>query len=253
MQEAASAPQYLDWSFWAVVVAAVAVALSQLPPIHLLLKKAKLDFELYSRIHITHKVGNPNLQLHLIINNVGGRLIKVKGLSVYIKRDGQDIGNFPAQNYLQKPSDIDQVLFTRFSLKPKEEWPHSVNFLNYFNRADEKKYRSLESELRANIFKKRGQLKNKDQVVEADNQYVEPLLEFFKAKFKWHSGEYLMHVCLDAEPKGASVRRSYRFTLFESDSEDLVKYKDDYKYGAGIFYDSRDHIGAIVPITEDKG
>ena len=61
-----------------------------------------------------------------------------------------------------------------------------------------------------------------------------------------------MQVGVDAEPKRASVRRSYRFTLFESDSEDLAKYKDDYKYGAGIFFDSRDHIGAIVQITEDK-
>ncbi len=36
-------PLYLDWSFWAVVVAAVAVALSQLPPIHILIKKAGLE------------------------------------------------------------------------------------------------------------------------------------------------------------------------------------------------------------------
>lgn len=252
MQEAASVPQYLDWPFWAVVVAAVAVVLSQIPPIHLLLKKAKLDFELYSRIAVTHKVGNPNLQFHLIISNVGGRLVKVKGLSVSIKRDGQDIGNFPAQNYLQEPSDTNTVLFTRFSLKPKEEWAHIVNFLNFFNRADEKKYRSSETELRANILNKRDQLENKDQVVEADNQYVEPFLEFFNAKFKWHPGEYAMQVCADAEPKGASVGRSYRFTLFESDSEELAKQKDDYKYGGGIFFDSVRHTGVIVPITEDK-
>lgn len=70
MSEPASVPLYLNWSFWAVVVALCAVVLSQIPPIHLLLKKAKLDLELYSRIHLTHKVGNPNLQLHLIISNI---------------------------------------------------------------------------------------------------------------------------------------------------------------------------------------
>ena len=183
MQETASAPQFLDWSLWAVVVAAVAVVLSPIPPIHLLLKRAKLDFELYSRIHITHKVGNPNIQLHLLISNVGGRLIKVKGISISLKRDGQDIGSFPAQNYQQVPSNTNTVLFTRFLLKPKEEWAHFVNFLDYFNRADEKKYRSFESELRANISSKSGQSQNKVQGVEADIQYVEPLLEFFKATF----------------------------------------------------------------------
>jgi len=67
--EEVTTPLYLNWSFWAVVFAAIAIALSQLPPIRLWFKKAKLEIELYSKIAITHKVGNPNLQLHLIINN----------------------------------------------------------------------------------------------------------------------------------------------------------------------------------------
>jgi hypothetical protein len=48
----------MDWSFWAVVVAAIAIVFSQLPPIHYLIKKVKIDLELYSKISITHKVGN---------------------------------------------------------------------------------------------------------------------------------------------------------------------------------------------------
>ena len=45
--ETITTPIYLDWSFWAVIVAIAAVVLSQIPPIHVLLKKAKLDLELY--------------------------------------------------------------------------------------------------------------------------------------------------------------------------------------------------------------
>ena len=75
MQETASIPIFSDWSFWAVIVAATAIVLSQIPPIHLLLKKAKIDLELHSRIVITHKVGNPNIVLPLIISNVGGRFV----------------------------------------------------------------------------------------------------------------------------------------------------------------------------------
>ena len=48
------APFYLDWTFWAVVVSFVAVILSQLPPVHLLLKPKRLDVEVHSRIQITH-------------------------------------------------------------------------------------------------------------------------------------------------------------------------------------------------------
>ena len=88
--------------------------------------------------------------------------------------------------------------------------------------------------------------------MEGDSQFYEPFFEFFDAKFNWHPGEYVMQVWVDTEPKEASVRKSYRFTLFESDSEDLVEYKDHYKYGDGIYYMLPDHIGVPVPITEDK-
>ena len=77
-----AAPLYMDWSFWAVVIAFAALVLSQLPPIHVMLKRAKLDLELYSKISITHKLGNPNLQLHLILSNIGGRRVSVTDIKV---------------------------------------------------------------------------------------------------------------------------------------------------------------------------
>ena len=49
---------------------------------------------------------------------------------------------------------------------------------------------------------------------------------------------------------GAKVVKIYRFTLFESDSEELSKFKDDYKYGDGIYWLSDKHPGVIVKIGE---
>jgi len=128
MQQVANIPLYMDWSFWAVVVAAIALVLSQLPPIHQLLRRAKIDVEPYSRIHISHKVGNPNVSLHLILTNLGGRSIRVKGITLRVTREGKEVSVLSAQNYYQNPSDKSTVLFTSFSLKPKDEWAHIVNF-----------------------------------------------------------------------------------------------------------------------------
>jgi hypothetical protein len=251
VQEVASVPLYLDWSFWAVIVAALAIILSQISPIHLLLKKSKLDLELYSRIYITHKVGNPNLQLHFILNNIGGRSIKIRGVKAEIKRDGEHITTLSSQNYLQNPTDTNSVLFTIFTLKPKDEWAHIVNFLNDFSRTDEKKYRNAESNLKANIWYKKKQLEDKDQLVTADDDLITPFMDFFDRMFIWTPGEYELYVRVDAEPERANIEKKYRFTLFESDSNDLTKYKDDYKYGAGIFFNSREHTGIIVNLIED--
>ena len=156
--EHTATPLYLDWSFWAVVVAALAIALSQLPPVLSWFKRAKLEIEPYSKIAITHKVGNPNLQLHLIINNTGGRKIRVKDIRLRIKRDGIEVATLPAQNYLQNQSDKNTLLFTAFSLKPGEEWGHLTNFLNFFNREDENLFRSLEKEMLSDFHVKRDAL-----------------------------------------------------------------------------------------------
>ncbi len=104
MPEAVNIPFYLNWSFWTAVAAALALILSQLPPIHMLLRRAKLEMELYSRIHVTHKVGNPNVSFHMVLSNVGGRTIKIKGITSTIKRDGKLVVTLPAQNYFQNPN-----------------------------------------------------------------------------------------------------------------------------------------------------
>ncbi len=184
MQQA-GVPLYLDWSFWAVVLAAIAVILSQLPPIHQLVRPGKLSMELYSRIHITHKIGNPNVSLHVILTNTGGRSVRVKGITLRLGRDGKDVAVLPAQNYLQEPNDKTTVLFTSFFVKPKEEWAHIVNFLNYFSRADEKKYRAAELALKTNILEKRQLPQNKDRLVEADSGHVRAFDEMFDEKFVW--------------------------------------------------------------------
>jgi len=244
-------PLYLNWAFWAVVIAALAILLSQLPPIHMLLKRAKLDMEIYSLIHITHRVGKPNLQLHLILSNIGGKAVKIKGISATIKRNGKQIAILPAQNYLQNPNDDTTTrLFTSLSLKPKEEWTRIANFFNYFSRNEEKEYRSAKLNLKENIFEKRKLLQDKDELVEADSKYLPPFMKMFNDKFLWNADEYEIQVSVKAKPEKANIQKNYRFTLFESDEEELSKYKDDFKYGAGIFYDSENHLGIIVQITE---
>ncbi len=134
-------PFYLDWKFWSAAVAFLALVLSQLSPLHILFRRAKLDAEAYSQMHITHKVGNPNAQLHLILSNAGGRDLRIRAFELQFKQGSEDMFVLPAKNYLQLPGDRDAVLLTPFKLKPGEEWAHIVNFLNFFSRQDDKQYR----------------------------------------------------------------------------------------------------------------
>jgi hypothetical protein len=167
-----------------------------------------------------------------------------------MKRDGKDVAVLPAQSYFQNPSDKSTVLFTSFSLKPNEEWVHVVNFLNFFSRDDDKKFRSAESKLREAILEKRKTLEEKDQLVEAEGSFVAPFLEMFNQKFIWQPGEYAIAISVLASHKNANIQKNYRLTLFESDSAELTKVKDDYKFGDGINWDSGKHPGVFVQILE---
>ena len=237
MEEILTNPFYLDWSFWAMIVALLAVVLSQIPPIRLLLKRSKIDFEVYSKINITHKVGNPNLQLHLIISNIGGRKIKIKGITAKIIRDTNLVAALPAQNYLQNSNDTISVLFTTFPLNPSDEWGHIVTLFNYNDRDEEHEYRKMEWDLKANINEKALQGAGEPKKhIEADPEYVSPFVQFFENRFVWKSGEYELLISIQTDQSHADIEKAYRFTLFESHEEELRTITHEYKYGIGIYW-----------------
>jgi hypothetical protein len=249
MTEVAQVPFYMDWTFWAVVVSIAALVLSQLPPIHILLRRARLEVEAYSKIHLTHKVGNPNAQLHLIISNSGGREVRVKAVLLHFQRGDEDRFTLPAQNYLPAPDSKGNVLLTSFRLKPRDEWAHIVNFLQVFSRQEEKEYRAMESDIRNDIFSKREHV-DENTIVEAEATHVQPFTAFFDRKFRWLPGEYELTLQIVTKPERAGLTKKYRVTIFESDSTELRDYTNDYKYGAGIFYEDARHVGIIVPLVE---
>lgn len=243
-------PLYLDWSFWTALVAGLALILSQLPPLYELLRPGKLSLEVYSRILIQHKVGNPNLQLHIMLTNTGGRRVSVKQITVILRQNQRDISVLPAQTYLLAPNDKGDVLLTSFSIDPKREWAHFVKFFKYFDRAVEKKYRAAELAHRTEVIEKRKLPENKDIAVEVDSRLVKPFEEMFDELFIWQPGEYEVQVTVESAAKKALARRKYRFTLFESDSTNLSAVKNAFKFGDGISWDSGDHPGVVVQIVE---
>lgn len=237
--QVAQIPFHLDWKFWlaafSLTASVVAIVLSQLPPLRILLRRTKLDLEVYSRMALAHTLGNPTSQMHLIIRNAGGRDVRVKSIELSFLRDSKDRFTLPAQNYFQSPNDSNGLLLTSFALKPNEEWGHIVNFFMLFSRTEEKERRQLEANLRNDIIQKRNALADQNVNVPADEVSVHPLVRFFKEHFRWEPGEYELTVEVQAEPASASVSKKYHITVFESDSKELEDFCDDYKYGFGVF------------------
>ena len=251
MDPATAAPFYENWSFWSCVVAAIALVLSQLPPVWQLLRPAKLVLEVHGRMLVTHKVGNPNLGLYLSIRNQGGRQARIRSIAMSVVREGQAPFNMSGITYFVEPRDTQAVLLVPFTIRPREDWGHMVNFLSlWLSRAEEQRYRQLGSNLRTDIFAKLPLRADPDQLVEADERNVTPILAWFNQKFQWLQGEYQLSLSVLAQPARASVSKRLRFTLFESDSTELRGFADDFKYGAGIYFDVPKHEPIAVPVAE---
>jgi len=248
------APVYFDWQFWSAVLALLALALSQLPPVHLWFRPRRLDVEVHSRLQVTHKVGNPNVGMYVGIRNTGGRELRIRATSLVVSREGTSLGTLPAQNYFETPSSQSSVLFVPFSLKPGETWAHGANFLQLFDRATEKQYRESESALGSDIRRKLAARAEGDkQAVEAEPHLVKPFLDLFERLFVWLPGEYVVELKVDAEPGATSFSKKYRFTLYESDSQELKSQIEDYPYGGGLSYNVDRHAGAFVPLVQHGG
>lgn len=247
-------PIYQDWQFWSAIVAFLALALSQLPPVHLWFRPRRLEVEVHSRLQVTHKVGNPYVCMCMIVRNTGGRELQILSMKLAVARDGTPLGTFHAQNYFESPSSQSSVLFVPFSLKPGETWAHGTSFLQSFDRATEKLYRESESALSADVRRKIAtRPKDCQEAVRVEAELVKPFLNLFDRLFVWLLGEYVIELIIGTTPGSASSGRPYRFTLYESESTELRSHTDDYAFGGGLTYNVDRHVGVFVPLSQHVG
>jgi len=127
-------------------------------------------------------------------------------------------------------------LFTPFRLKPKEEWSHNVSFFKFAPREDRQAFSALAKGLKDNITTKRATLPEKSPDVEGDPGVVQPILGMFDANFFWRAGEYQIELHVETDSAKANTKRFFRFTLFESDSDQLKAHRDQLKFGNGVYF-----------------
>ncbi len=248
-----SIPFYWNWTFWSMVVAFMAIVLSQLPPIKSWFKKAKLDLDVYENISVAHKVGNPNLTLHVIISNIGGRRVRVKNINVSLEKNGGQLITLPAKSYLQDQSDDKQMLFTGFSLLPNEEWGEIIRCYRTFNRNEEETLDRIIREMKEDYYTQTSDLVEPYPLIIHNNSLTRRAIDFFNSKFVWEVGEYIMSINVETMDKVADISKKFRFTIYESQRDDLREVTNKYEIGADLWCltngENTKHIS--LPISED--
>jgi hypothetical protein len=203
---------------------------------------------------VSHKVGNANINMFLMIRNTGGRELRVEKMQIALARDGKSVCTLPVQSYFKDLDSKSAVLFVPFSLKPDEAWSHTANFFNQWDRATDKAFRRDESAMREDIQKKIAERAPDDkQAVLADQQILAGFLTLFERMFIWIPGEYVVTLSVSTDGAECTLSRQYRFTLYESDTADMRAQTEDYKFGGGIAYTLEKHSPVWVPILPQGG
>lgn len=246
-------PFYTDLKFWSFIISILALLLSQQSFFKNLFRGARISVEPYDQMYLTHGFGCPNVQVHLLATNIGGRKVRVKGISLAILKSNGESFAVRSISYFQKQGDPNAILLTPFSLLPGDEWSHVIQFFSPMQRQEDKVIRQATSALRADIsakISKRGEDEPKT-LVYADPALVEPFIRCFERHFKWHPDEYSMTISMDTEPPNAFANRQFRFVLFEADTHDMKVIVDKYASGEGVYYTQPETVrGVFVPIQK---
>lgn len=248
--QSSHSPWYLDWAMWAFIVALVAFVCSQIPPLRIAFKKRRLEINVHSRISLNHTVGNPIIDILVGLRNVGGRKLHVKNLTFHLSRDNKALPDLPAKSFFETGTATNSVIFIPFTLKPEEQWTHSVSFYNELERQDERSHRENMAALLAEVRRMcAARLPGDTAPVSAESRFIKPVIDMEERLFSWFPGDYVCELEVLVEPGDISFKSKYRFTVFDPESEILKARRADYNQGATLLFNVDESKPISLPIT----
>lgn len=233
-------------AFWTVLVAAVAIALSQIPPIRELVRGADLSIVVPDQFMLWHYLGNVRANIFVDIRNKGGRIAYVNRIDCRIKDEGgATVCEIPAVTYYsrQPSSQADRPTpeypVGLIIIKPGDHWSETVHCHKPWNDAEEERTSEIILDIRNDIETKL-KVAEKVPLVEAEDELVQKAIDFFKNKFPLRRGTYHFLIAALSESGRPMCVRGFRFTLFEAHIRALRSHTEGYKYGAGIYFPIQD-------------
>ncbi|MFZ6648472.1 hypothetical protein ACO0LO_22300 [Undibacterium sp. TJN25] len=233
----------LDWTFWQSAFALVAIIVSVGPYIVSLFKKGLLVAEVYERISVTHVLGNPNVNLHIAVRNIGGKPIRIRSMTLSIVLPDQNTMVLGMKTYARQNNP--QLIFSSQVLKPGEEEFYNFTFFNVFSRHEDIQYRELTNDFIADLREKRSHEPDMQKLVHVSNELLVRAETIMNRHFRWMGGDNHCTLNIETEATGAKkkfrfgsssllVTSKFRFLLMESDIALLKSYNKEFSHGLGI-------------------
>src|SRR5262245_10091606 len=87
---------------WSAIIAAIAVVLSQLPPVREMVKRRRIRIIMPEQFMLYHFLGNIQMNLFLVIQNTGGKAVSIAKIDCIITDGSSSRWDLPAHSYYSR-------------------------------------------------------------------------------------------------------------------------------------------------------
>ncbi len=252
-----------DPTAWGTVVAAIAVVLSQIPPLKVYFQRAHLKLSFPDRFTVLHHLGNPQIMMLVTLENVCARKVTVTKMEGLLLPPTGPAVVLPGQQYISRQLPgagqlPPELLLVGISLKPDESWGENVRFFASFSEDEEDYVNRIIGGMKKDIWNKQmaRQMAGSLFPTETDEKLVADATAFFTHKFWLTKGNYTFLIAARDERGQLLAVQGTEFTLYENSISAMREATEEYKYGAGVYYPNQLSAGGASPrprlIPEDR-
>lgn len=236
-------PWYKNSSLWSAMLAALALVLSQLPPISKWFANPRLEIIHADRIGINNNIGVLGFNLPIELDNKGNISLDVKSIHFEVIEPDGVIKNYFAESFSKPSTNGAPALnlpITSININEKKLWSEFVYFSQNIDPTTEEDLNNIRLSVSQSIY---NDLDNKRSIGdysrgEATPEITKKAEDYFNSRFNLKKGEYKTKLIV----KTAQVEKPYiiesKFTIYDYHIETVKAQADDYKYGAGIYFPS---------------
>lgn len=245
-------------SFFSVVIAGLALVLSQFPPIRSWIPHTNLQIQCAEKLGIINELGFIGYGLFLELDNDGNTLIEVEEISLKIKSPSNQINVYKAKSLATISGSSISPYFpvTALEVKENERWLGAVNFRKKISSTEDEIFYKMKLKVSKDISDK---WQNKSWEDENPNSNVEISAEsayevnnFFKSNFDLRKGQYEGTLEIKVKGKSKPFTYNFRYDIFEYHFEIFKAQLSDYKYGYGIIFPILREKKVYVTISDNR-
>lgn len=234
-------PWYKQTSIWAVVISAMAIVLSQLPPVGSWIPSTKVSTEVGSRIGLPNSMGIPGFEIFIDMKNSGNKTLTISSLRLELKYPNGTVKPLAAQSYAKlisgQANSIDFPI-TSIALGVGASWSEVVSFYADLTPDDEQATSELRLKISSDIANKIQKVESPKPWVEAEQSLVNEAVQLFNKNFDLKKGQYTFAIKCEANGRDTMLTEG-SFTLYNHHIVTIRSQTDDYAYGAGIYFPVR--------------